>query len=135
MVIIMTWMYYKIKSEIEPMVELTSSVDMDTIDDDEVDGEYLQNDGQWGNQRPHYCKIDGVDYTPILDDLQEFESMEWGVIAQILVDCEDSPEDKVYKRPYNNVSLYVSYDADFSAETMTVLPRGVEEPNDLFEVI
>ena len=119
------WIYFSLVHKENPEVELKCCIDLDTIDDDSIDCEYLQNDRTWNTHTPQYCKIDGVDYTPVLNELQEIEVNEWGWISQALADVVGESYDEVFIREFDKATLYMSYDGDFEAETATKLPNGI----------
>ena len=123
------YIYYVIRHNKATEVELKCCIDLDTIDDDEPDCEYVGNDGVWNTQRPMFCKIDGKSFDFELNQLCEVESMEWDVISQILAECEDTV-DEVFKRDFGVASLYVSYDIGFSSKMMKTYPLGRIVEND-----
>ena len=105
-------MYYKLIYKENPDVELICCVDMDTIDDDEVDCEWMQNTGLWDTQVPHYWKVDGVDLTYELEELFATSVSEWDYISQALVDCEN--EEGVFVHNFEKCILLVSEDGEFA---------------------
>ena len=131
------YIYYKLQHKEYKEVELVGCIDLDTIDDDEPDVEYLQNDGLWGRYPSDYCKINGEDFTVEFDKLKETEHMEWGIIAQILADCGDiamelvDDSDITFKREFESCNLYVAYNRDFDHPKMYVLPLGEIVSSDL----
>ena len=118
------WIYYSIILKENPEVELKCCIDLDTIDDDEPDVEYLQNDGTWANASPSYWKIDGDDLTFEMETLKELEVYEWDWISQALVEMVGDSLDEVFIREFDNATLYMSYDRDFCSETATKFPTG-----------
>lgn len=106
------WMYYRLLHKENHDVELDCCIDLETIDDDEPDCEWMQNDGFWGNEMPDYCKIDGRDYYSELEKLKDINRIEWDFISQALVDWEDS-RDEVFVREFKDAILLISYDNDF----------------------
>lgn len=123
------YIYYSLIHKKHPVVELLACIDLDTIEDDEPEVEYKQNDSYWDNNRPSYWKVDGVEYPLELDELKGLEVFEWDWISQALVDCEDS-FDEVFIREFENATIYISYDRDFSSETAKKLPSGAIVEND-----
>lgn len=130
------WIYYTLQhKESKELVELKGCIDTLTIDDDEPSVEYMNGQGVWASHHPNYTftsesyYVDGVDKWVEFNELLEFEATEWDIISQIIAECEDTVNG-VFKREFEKVNLYVSYDEDFSSEMMTTYPLGYEEVND-----
>lgn len=104
-----SWIYYKLQHKKYKKVELIGCINLETIDDDEPDVEWMQNDGTWGNHMPSCCKINNIDYTPILDELKETLSYESDVINQFIFDCHDVQKSF---REFNNCVLCCSANKD-----------------------
>ena len=126
----MNYAYYSLILRGNNDVELKGCIDLDTIDDDQPDSEYLQNDGTWNSQVPNYWKVDGKDLTPEMETLKEIEVYDWDWISQALVDVVEESDDEVFIREFDKAKLYMSYDGDFSSETAKKLPQGVIIEND-----
>lgn len=125
----MNYIYYTLISKENPEVELKGCIDIDTIEDDQPECDYLQNDGRWDSQVPKYWETHGEDQTHLLDSLREIEVYEWDWISQALVDVVES-DDEIFIREFDKAKLYMSYDGDFSSETAIKLPQGVSIEND-----
>lgn len=121
----MNYVYYSLILRENNDVELKGCIDLDTIDDDQPDSEYLQNDGTWNSQLPNYWKVDGKDLTTEMETLKEIEVYEWDWISQALVDVVEESDDELFIREFDKATLYMSYDRDFEAETATKLPNGI----------
>lgn len=120
----MNYAYYSLILGENNDVELKGCIDLDTIDDDQPNSEYLQNDGTWNSQIPNYWKVDGKDLTTELETLKEIEVYEWDWISQALVDVVEESSDEVFIREFDKATIYMSYDGDFSSETAKKLPTG-----------
>ena len=78
---------FKLISAKDERIYLNGSVNIETIDDDEAEFEYEQNDGLFSNHIPTYWKTFGEDLT---DDFNRFlESIDWDMFRQWLWDCQD----------------------------------------------
>lgn len=118
------WIYFSLVHKENPEVELKCCIDLDTIDDDEPNVEYQQNDAYWDQNRPHYWKVDGQELVSELNELKLIESTEWDWISQALVDVVGDSCDEVFIREFDKATLYMSYDRDFDSETAKKLPSG-----------
>ena len=78
---------FKLISSEDERIYLNGSVDIDTIDDDEPEFEFEQNDGLFSNHLPQYWKTFGENLT---DDFNRFiDSIDWDMFKQYLYDCKD----------------------------------------------
>ena len=78
---------FKLISNKDGRIYLGGCIDINTVDDDEPEYEFEQNDGTYNSQIPHYWKING-------DDLStEFEvfvqTIDWEMLNQFLWDFHD----------------------------------------------
>ena len=129
----MNEMYYTLVYKENPDVELKGCIDLDTIDDDQPDVEYLQNDGTWNTHAPSYWKVNGEDLSFELDKVKALESQEWGIISQYLNDWDeimsdgtwdDLGDDFVFCHEFSICNLYISYDYTFTHDKMLTTRAG-----------
>ncbi len=121
------WIYFKLQHKVHKEVELNGCIDLDTINDDEPDVEYQQNDGYWDRNPSQYCKINGEDFTFEFDQLKAFESMNWDIISEYLVNWgkiiisgkyDELGTDFIFKEEFDICNLYIAYDRDFENPKM-----------------
>ena len=75
-----------IKNEDE-RIYLNGSINIDTIDDDEPEFEFEQNDGTYSSQIPPYWKTRGDDLS---DEFEIFvQTIDWNMLKQYLWDFQD----------------------------------------------
>ena len=80
----MQYVEFKLISSQDERIFLDGNVDIDTIDDDEPEFEYMQNNGTYDTHLPIYWKVDGDDLS---DDFEVFvHSIEWERLNQFLWD-------------------------------------------------
>ena len=80
----MQYVEFKLISSQDERIFLDGNVDIDTIDDDEPEFEYMQNNGTYDTHLPNYWKVDGDDLS---DDFEVFvHSIEWERLNQFLWD-------------------------------------------------
>ena len=106
------WIYFKLQSKENKEVELIGCIDLTTINDDEPECEYMQNDGTWETHLPDYYTIDNCDCTYELEQLKEVLTYESSFINQYLVDCGEDGSDAVSSHEFENCTLVISYDRD-----------------------
>lgn len=123
------YIYFSLIHKENPDVELKACIDLDTIDDDEPEIEYKQNDDYWDTHHPDYWKVDGIERTSELAELKELETYEWDWISQALVEWGDTL-DEVFIREFEKATLYISYDRDFCSEIATQYLTGKIVKND-----
>ena len=83
----MKYVEFKLISSYDERIFLDGSVDIDTIDDDEPEFEFEQNDGTFNTQIPHYWKTLGEDLS---DEFQNFiHTIDWEMLKQFLWDFQD----------------------------------------------
>lgn len=75
-----------IKNEDE-RIYLNGSINIDTIDDDEPEFEFEQNDGTYSSRIPQYWKTRGDDLS---DEFEIFvQTIDWDMLKQYLWDFQD----------------------------------------------
>ena len=89
---------FKLISAKDERIYLNGSVDIDTIDDDEPEFEYEQNEGTFESHIPTYWKTFGENLT---DDFDRFiDTIDWDMLKQYLCDFQD---DNVTLNFYGNI--------------------------------
>ena len=78
---------FKLINSEDERIYLKGNVNIETIDDDEVEFEFEQNDGTYDTQIPHYWKTNGEDLT---DAFTFFvDTIDWDMFKQYLWDFQD----------------------------------------------
>lgn len=78
---------FKLVNSDDERIYLKGNVDIDTIDDDEPEFEFEQNDGTFSTHIPHYWKTYGDDLT---DNFEVFiNTIDWEMLKQYLCDFQD----------------------------------------------
>ncbi len=78
---------FKLISTKDERIYLNGSIDINTVDDDEPEIEFEQNDGSYSHQIPRYWKTMGDDLS---DEFQIFvHSIDWSMLNQYLWDFRD----------------------------------------------
>lgn len=119
------WIYFKLVHKENKNVELIGCIDLCTIDDDEPDCEYMNNQGLWTQQRPDYWVVDGVNCYWEMESLKEVEVYEADMIPQYLVTASEIAMEtsslRVFRKEFKDAFLYISYDPDFDGEITELL--------------
>ena len=81
------WVEFKLINSEDDRIYLKGNVDINTINDDEVEFEFEQNDGTYDTRIPHYWKTRGEDLTESFEIF--IHSIDWDMLKQYLWDFQD----------------------------------------------
>lgn len=80
----MSWVSFKLINKEDHRVYIAGELDVDTVDDDEPEYTFEQNDGTFSSHLPTYWKTNSADLT---DEFNEFsQSLDWEMLNQYLWD-------------------------------------------------
>ena len=81
------WVSFKLINSDDERIYLDGSANINTIDDDEPEFEYEQNDGTYDSHIPNYWKTFGEDLTDVFEVF--VHTIDWEMLKQWLWDFQD----------------------------------------------